>query len=217
MKTAAKVSTENTKDEISMISIDSVGVNEEIETFEADKDEAEAPSPADCQEILIDELFERPPSAGENQTVASADFVCNMCSKRFDGARKLSRHVECHNRQRRFKCEECGAFLKSRSSYNSHQQRHRDGKCYKCDLCGKGFAAARDLKNHRRIHDTLAERYRCDECGKDFGRIYTLMDHKRLHSGKEVFSCDKCDKVFPNRRNLLLHERSHLVDEEENQ
>ncbi|XP_065083829.1 gastrula zinc finger protein XlCGF7.1-like [Ochlerotatus camptorhynchus] len=210
------MSGENLGDEMSEISIDSVAVNEEIETFETHtlvEEEAGASTPVDCQEILIGELFERPPSVVEGHVADSAGFVCNICSKRFDEPRKLVRHVECHSR-RRFKCEQCGLFLKSRSSFNSHQQRHRNGKRFQCDVCGKGFAAARDLKNHRKVHDAQAERFRCDECGKDFGRIYSLMDHKRLHSGKEVFSCDKCDKVFPKRRNLLLHERSHLVDEE---
>ncbi|XP_029731539.2 gastrula zinc finger protein XlCGF67.1 [Aedes albopictus] len=203
------------EDEISEISIDNIGVNEEIETYETQEHppESEKPSatPVDGQDILIDALLDQTP-AESLETIKT--FQCKTCSKSFDEMRKLARHMKSHNRNR-IKCEECGKFLKSRSSWNSHRLRHEQGKRFECEVCRKRFAAPKDLKTHYKVHEEKTERFRCDECGKDFGRIYTLLDHQRLHSGKEVFSCDKCDKVFPKRRNLLLHERSHLVEEEE--
>ncbi|XP_055621864.1 gastrula zinc finger protein XlCGF7.1-like [Toxorhynchites rutilus septentrionalis] len=203
---ASRISNEN--------SIDGTEVSEEIETFESHLNENGETASADCQEVLIGECFESP--SAENVSLPATSeksSICPICLKGFNESKKLLRHKECHER-RRFKCDLCDSFLKTRSSYNSHMQRHTNGKRFECDTCRKIFAAARDLKNHQKIHDQQAERFRCELCGKDFGRIYSLLDHKKLHSGEEVFSCPKCDMVFPKRRNLLLHERSHLVEED---
>ncbi|EAT46515.1 AAEL002316-PA [Aedes aegypti] len=200
------------EEEISEISIDNIGVNEEIETCESQEPQEQTSKSekqiADgCPATLINEL--------DKQSIKSAKtFDCSHCPKSFNEMRKFQRHKESHN-QERHKCEQCGKFLKTRSSLNSHRQRHQHGKRFECEVCRKRFATVKDLKTHQKVHEEQTERFPCDECGKDFGRIYSLLDHKRLHSGKEIFSCDKCDKIFPKRRNLLLHERSHLVEEQQ--
>ncbi|XP_062558683.1 zinc finger protein 391-like [Armigeres subalbatus] len=202
--------------DMSEISIENIGVHEEIETCETNHQqptsESDNSTPAvNGHQVPIDRLFDQ--SSPDEPSKATEGYECNVCSKRFDERRKLARHMESHS-QCRLKCEQCGIFLKSRSSLNSHRQRHQQGKRFECGVCQKRFAGAKDLKTHQKVHDEQAERFTCDQCGKDFGRIYTLLDHQRLHSGKEVFSCNKCGIVFPKRRNLLLHERSHLVEED---
>lgn len=87
---------------------------------------------------------------------------------------------------------------------------HVDMELYACDHCDyKTFSASRLNTVHRLIHGHQRP-FSCDACDKSFKNAKQMRNHKRIHnkrSDKEVvkYVCDVCAKGFPNRRNLKVH------------
>ncbi|XP_049540254.1 zinc finger protein 239-like [Anopheles darlingi] len=199
--------------EISDISEDSVGFEEELELLEAQLQKEvlanAVPGPGNYDAVILE--------SAKGPTVRYSEpelpqYKCDSCTKTFHELKHLVRHIETHNRWR-FRCELCGAYLKTQASLHKHQQRHGVEKRYQCETCWKGFSTSDDLQVHRKLHQKPNPRYRCEVCGKDFGRVYTLRDHMKLHEPEPEHQCERCWKVFPKRRQLLLHARTHLVQD----
>ncbi|XP_050091047.1 zinc finger protein 226-like [Anopheles aquasalis] len=199
--------------EISDISEESVGFEEELELLEAQLEKevhANAVSGPKSYDAVILESAKGPTVHCLEPELPQ--YKCDSCTKTFHELKHLVRHIETHNRWR-FRCELCGAYLKTKASLCKHQQRHSVEKRHQCEVCWKGFSTNDGLQVHRKLHQESKPRYRCDVCGKDFGRVYTLRDHMKLHDPEPEHRCERCSKVFPKRRQLLLHARTHLVQD----
>ncbi|XP_058063093.1 myoneurin-like [Anopheles bellator] len=196
--------------EISDISEDSAGIEEELESFECQL-EKEVSSDNGTR-TKAGEVLESASGPTVRCLEPELEYRCQMCTKSFHELQHLGRHIETHNRWR-FRCEQCGAYFKTKASLNIHQRRHRIERTHQCSVCEKRFATTSDLQAHSKVHEATAPRYPCGVCGKDFGRIYTLRDHMKVHAPDPEHRCERCERVFAKRRNLLLHERTHLVED----
>lgn len=83
-----------------------------------------------------------------------------------------------------------------------------------CNVCNKGFAEARILKRHVKIH--LTEKpHQCDQCDMSFAESSNLSKHKKKHTGElrnikgKPHLCSVCGRAFKWASSLSKHMKYH--------
>ncbi|XP_052280277.1 transcription factor ovo-like homolog lin-48 isoform X2 [Dreissena polymorpha] len=123
----------------------------------------------------------------DRSTTDGTLYMCRVCSKRFQCARLLNRHVKCHS----------------------------DVKRYLCTFCGKGFNDTFDLKRHTRTH-TGVKPFRCSDCGKAFTQRCSLEAHcRKVHRNNQQYAykerraklyvCENCGHTARDPDTHALH------------
>ncbi|XP_075155100.1 uncharacterized protein LOC142228530 [Haematobia irritans] len=74
----------------------------------------------------------------------------------------------------------CGRQFASRSGMMEHIKTHNEEE-HPCEVCGKSFRSAKNLQNHKQIHDAV-KKYICKICGSAFAQAAGLYLHKRRHN-----------------------------------
>ncbi|KAG8173655.1 hypothetical protein JTE90_010541 [Oedothorax gibbosus] len=165
----------------------------------------------------------------------TAEYVCELCFKRFRYRATLESHFLLHTREKAHKCNECGECFSVAQSLRQHILRkhsdeHRALK-YTCVECSKSFLSEKYLLIHTANHskETLAP---CQLCKKAFsvvkveGQYDLLTDHvpncemrnKALQQLSNIqsfpqgegnaYACDACNKIV-SKETFMRHLRSH--------
>ncbi|XP_063704606.1 zinc finger protein 271-like [Culicoides brevitarsis] len=140
-------------------------------------------------------------------------FCCAICSRLFQRAEHLQRHLAIHNPvAQKFECNVCKKLFKRKDNLGVHMKIHEPNREIKseflCTFCGKSFSNSSNLIVHTRRH-TGDKPYKCDMCEKAFPRSSDLQTHRRTHTGEKPFVCETCGKAFSRSNKLLRHERIH--------
>ena len=96
-----------------------------------------------------------------------------------------------------------------------HMQGHNDERNFHCNECGKSYIDKKSLNNHRAIiHEGKVDNFFCKICNKSFTRRTGLAAHMLLHTGKgRLFNCKYCNSSYKEKRNLVNHlERNHHIN-----
>ncbi|XP_045485528.1 zinc finger protein 878 isoform X3 [Pieris rapae] len=106
------------------------------------------------------------------------DDICPICGK--SGIKRLQRHIQSHNTDRKFKCDRCPAAYKSRTALRVHIDSHDGLRRLKCEYCPMTFRSGPVLIKHRRTH-TGEKPFVCKICQKGFTGNYNLKVHMKVH------------------------------------
>lgn len=83
-----------------------------------------------------------------------------------------------------------------------------------CHVCNKGFAEARILKRHLKIH-LDKKPHQCDQCDMSFAESSNLSKHKKKHTGElrnikgKPHLCSVCGRAFKWASSLSKHMKYH--------
>ena len=134
--------------------------------------------------------------------------MCGICSRTFDLAASLMRHMYDHQKLQ-FKCDRCCEAFHFESELKTHKIKHRNKNApsFQCmkSKCGKWFMRKWDLTLHLQKHDK--EKHHCDYEGCTFWTNTTkhLNEHKKSHSDDHTHVCKECGKAFKYRSGLKRH------------
>ncbi|CAL4061776.1 unnamed protein product [Meganyctiphanes norvegica] len=160
-------------------------------------------------------------------------FICSYCSDDFSSLKKLTKHVQIHNKgnknsDNKNQLKSHPAILKE--TYNATKQGNDikiSNKIFKlnnwtiaqdkkefnekiaCEVngCTEIFLSQRNLKKHMNNHKN-ENIYNCNDCDNKFYTKYKLQKHLNNH---ETHNCMKCDFKYNNLRELSIHEESHIT------
>jgi KRAB domain-containing zinc finger protein len=135
---------------------------------------------------------------------------CHICQKQLYSKKGMTRHLETHSTDLKYKCNECGKELKTGSSYYGHVYYHelrRKGKNIKCPACPAKFHRATALEIHLRTHSG-EKPFGCTYCDMKYADRSDLRRHMWHHTGESPYKCKMCGKMFTRKDYLRKHESS---------
>lgn len=143
-------------------------------------------------------------------------FACETCGKVFKRKRSLTEHMNCHTKQKMYKCPIClKAFANSGNKW-----RHLKITCKKilCVVCTQTFQTIDMVEEHRAMAHSVeeianaAKEYRmeqilhCEVCLVSVTGTSSMLKHmKTAHKTYELFICEQCNRCFLNEEQLLQH------------
>ena len=98
-------------------------------------------------------------------------FPCSLegCDKAYFNQVGLNRHIQFHQGEKPFKCDECGKSFIQKGTLKEHLRVHSGEKPFICPTCKKAFSQASGLKSHKELHNSNEEkRFKCFPCKKRF-------------------------------------------------
>ncbi|KAF1838782.1 hypothetical protein BDW02DRAFT_488163 [Decorospora gaudefroyi] len=169
----------------------------------------------------------------ESEARRSWNYVCPLCSQRFNRPCRLETHMRSHNKERPFTCTEPGCD--KTFPRKDHLQRHLKNahsdpvaeRTFTCDwhACGKSFTSNGRLQRHKDVH---ASKFYCTDyppCQEVFRKAKVLEAHiKSQHLDVKPYSCthvnqdtgETCASGFQTDSALQRHvDRAHAERQEE--
>lgn len=106
---------------------------------------------------------------------------CNVCGKLLS-ARYIPEHMKIHDGSKNHQCAICGHAFVTHQRLKRHMVCHTREMKYKCDLgtCTKAFLTSDKLLMHRRSHDEKMA-FECSICQIGFYSIKSLRKHSNAH------------------------------------
>ncbi|XP_052798040.1 zinc finger protein 26-like [Mya arenaria] len=149
-----------------------------------------------------------------------ADLVpCYVCGQMYRGHTALRAHLNTHNEELNYKCDQCDAAYKSRGSLFKHKEQNhpKDGirKTFTCKVCLQPFSRKEILKHHIVVKNHVSDEQPmpdvvpCKVCGKLFGHTASLTKHMQRQHSEKKSSCTECGKAFSCNSNLRQHMWTH--------
>ncbi|XP_044742583.1 zinc finger and SCAN domain-containing protein 12-like [Chrysoperla carnea] len=122
-------------------------------------------------------------------------FLCYICGKGCISNSELTRHMNTHEKEAKFKCSECGKAYTSDAGLRSHVKGfHLNERPFVCTVCSKAYPTKIILKHHMRTH-TGEKPFKCLICMKMFALKCVLKTHMKVHGGIYLPPTDK-DAIF---------------------
>ena len=152
-------------------------------------------------------------------------LACYICKKKFLSTYRLDDHMNTHNSDNPFSCENCDENFPTKFVQQRHQEEiHGDGQTdYSCEMCGFTSSFERNLKRHiRDNHSEQTIEFLCTICDTKFNRQDTLSRHTReahcfdkrteifkgVNDGDISFQCEICQQTFKRKDKLNRHKRT---------
>ena len=146
------------------------------------------------------------------------EFICNICSKRFQSNRSLSSHKWTHKPKTKLMCEECAKTFSNKFDLEMHMQsvhNHAPDKnsnlVFKCTHCIEQFSNHMDLFAHVKEHvrEKKESSKLCETCGRNCPNLKAYQAHIKTHNDVvKNFICTVCEKRFA--KGFLLAQHSHI-------
>ncbi|XP_031632788.1 zinc finger protein 135-like [Contarinia nasturtii] len=162
-------------------------------------------------------------------------FSCSNCLQGFSTSNEQMEH-EADCKVKRYECFSCKKYSTlHKHCLKRHMQMHNDERLFQCNDCSKEFKWAESLKRHTmRIHinprplkfkcsiffrnfNQQAERgdheghckrrgYQCHVCQQfKSNDLSSLRIHLRTHTGVKPFQCGYCSKCFTQQAHYNVH------------
>ncbi|XP_045539318.1 zinc finger protein 184 [Papilio machaon] len=136
---------------------------------------------------------------------------CEICSKKFDNAKKYYGHLRVHSKDNLWICDKCpDQKFSTKQQLMKHGLTHKPlGWVWKCPQCTMAFEALWRLQQHLFAKHLDYRPYKCDQCDKAFYKPSDLKKHVDVHKGVRNFPCTSCSMQFRDKSNLKRHMLTH--------
>ncbi|XP_033244618.1 uncharacterized protein LOC108154093 isoform X1 [Drosophila miranda] len=163
-----------------------------------------------CEERFTNDIALRKHHLLAHGAQTSMPFVCTICKRGYRMRTALHRHMESHDVEGRpYECNLCHVRFPRPSQLTLHKITvHLLSKPHTCDECGKQFGTESALKTHVKFHGELG--YQCDECDQAFEYLRDLRKHRRTHNSELFYKCEFCPRSFLHFMGFRAHMNSHL-------
>ncbi|XP_041972499.1 zinc finger protein 2 homolog [Aricia agestis] len=139
---------------------------------------------------------------------------CEICSKKFDNAKKYYGHLRIHSKQNVWICDKCpNERFPNKQDLMKHSLTHKPlAKVWKCPQCTLAFEALWRLQQHLFAKHLNNRPHKCEQCDKAFQKPSDLKKHLDVHNDIKKYSCTLCKKKFSDRSNLKRHTMTHTSE-----
>lgn len=119
---------------------------------------------------------------------------CHICSKTFDQAGILQRHVKTqHQENVKNTCPECFRSFRYPSDLDIHRSCHDPNRPFVCSTCELRFWTPKSLSTHQRAAHSTNE------------PLKTIESLKTDRVPPKVFTCQPCNKIYTIKRSYMKH------------
>lgn len=101
--------------------------------------------------------------------------ACPYCDYRAFTKAHITRHIQRHRGDRRFKCQTCSFAFVTLLQLQTHEAVHSDQRNFECDECRKRFKTKKNLSAHKKCH--LEYEYECGVCKRAFLTNQMMRNH----------------------------------------
>lgn len=101
--------------------------------------------------------------------------ACPYCEYRAFTKAHITRHIQRHRGDRRFRCPTCSFAFVTLLQLQTHQAVHSDERNFECNVCLKRFKTKKNLSAHKKCH--LAYEYECGVCKRAFLTNQMMRNH----------------------------------------
>jgi len=130
----------------------------ESSSVRSDRD-SDLTSPGSVRSAVSELEAVQPRKIGEDFVSGAGEkLTCNYpnCSKTFDKANLLKRHLKAHTGEWRFVCDVCKKNFESNSKLEDHYRRHTGERPFQCHVCGSKFRYKGDRTKHlKNLHGVI--------------------------------------------------------------
>lgn len=139
-------------------------------------------------------------------------YSCDLCDfKTPILSRLLNTHMRIHGTERNYKCENCDKAFKNAKQLKNHRALHNEVRVIrKCEHCDKLFYNKKYLRNHvKSVHEMLNE-FKCVVCDNIFSSVVACRTHMLNHTNlSKKFQCDKCSYSTNDGSGFRRHLKIH--------
>lgn len=133
-------------------------------------------------------------------------------SFRFPTSKRLNSHINIHNPERHFICDQCGKIFQSahRLKFHNKYEHFNESRPKKipeqCAYCDKWYSSKCSLYEHiKNIHTNTEVEHRCQICGFLSTTAKALKKHILFnHDVVRKHKCNLCDKAFKRPLDLKV-------------
>ncbi|XP_053617787.1 uncharacterized protein LOC128679516 [Plodia interpunctella] len=159
-----------------------------------------------AQFLTEEELLEEPDLNGPTT------LHCEICSKKFDNAKKYYGHLRVHSKHNLWICENCPDLkFSTKQQLMKHSLTHQPlERMWRCPQCTLSFEALWRLQQHLFAKHRTHRPHKCDKCDKTFNKPCDLKKHiEVVHEGIKKHGCTVCSAMFKDKSNLKRHMLRH--------
>lgn len=140
--------------------------------------------------------------------VPAENINCRFCDLVLENVNLLEEHIKnLHPHGKRHLCPICNKSFPSVSNRNTHIQSHNMQNTFVCNQCNQGFKSSVYLSKHKKTHD-ICENV-CPICSQKFYNLAKFEYHLKAHEDKKKYQCQYCDKSYMQFHHKANHERTH--------
>ncbi|CAG9559169.1 unnamed protein product [Danaus chrysippus] len=132
---------------------------------------------------------------------------CEICSKKFDNAKKYYGHLRVHSKDNLWICDKCpDQKFAVKQQLMKHSLIHKPlARVWKCPQCSMAFEALWRLQQHLFAKHLDYRPHKCEQCDKCFHKPSDLREHLDTHKDIKAHVCPNCGRRFSHKSNLKRH------------
>lgn len=115
-----------------------------------------------------------------------------------------SKHGDSTNSKKQEFCNICNKGFASARYLETHKKIHSERRIFTCKYCDKSFPDRIEHRQHIKHEHQKGTTFLCSECGQSFMRNDYLLVHMRRHNGIKPYKCKFCSKAFPRATDLRV-------------
>lgn len=139
-------------------------------------------------------------------------YSCEACDfKTPILSRLLNTHMKIHSDERNYKCETCDKAFKNAKQLKNHRAVHNEVQrvVQKCELCDRLFTNKKYLRNHVKSVHEMLNEFKCIVCDNIFSSVVACQTHMLNHTNSKKFQCEKCPYSTNDGSGFRRHLKVH--------
>lgn len=151
----------------------------------------------------------------KHSNIRIRNYVCESCpqQKTFFYLESFVNHTfTIHVEHLKYFCFVCNEiFWNYKALYQHFKATHEDYRANICLYCGKYHKSGYDLKCHKEVHLSRAEKgdeagnFKCNQCPKTYRKHIQLQRHLETHKNERTWICETCGQSFKTKSTLINH------------